>query len=251
MALPATLLESLPTSVSLASALGQSVPSLSEHVRSLGSSLDEALPDGGLLKGAVVEVAVEGGAALGTSVALAACRAAQEEGRQRGGATPWCAFIDPAQSLYAPAVSQAGVELERLLVVRPTLRALSRVATRLVEAQAFSVVVIDTVGSPGSPLEVPIGSWTRVVRRLAIGVENTEASVVLLTDLEARRSLPLPVATRIELERSGVEQLSVRVAKDKRGRVSQSRKVHWQPELIASVAKARSLGRPQHERIAC
>ncbi|MDF3066934.1 MAG: recA [Polyangiaceae bacterium] len=90
--------------------------------------LDALLPDGGLLRGSVVELSAAGEGALGTSLCLAACAQAQAEARARGAHTPWCAFVDPSGTLYGPGVAAAGVELERLLVVRPSLTALSRVA---------------------------------------------------------------------------------------------------------------------------
>jgi recombination protein RecA len=99
---------------------------------------------------------------------------------------------------------------------------------------AFAVVVIDTVGSAGAELEVALGSWPRVVRRLAIAAEGTNGAVVLITDRDARRPLPLPVAQRIELGRPSEAELSIRIAKDRRGRVSSPRTIHWtrpEPDL--------------------
>src|SRR5687767_6270495 len=63
------------------------------------AAIDEVLPDGGLPRGAVVELASASGLGRATTVALAACAAAQREARLRSGdpATvgAWCAFIDP------------------------------------------------------------------------------------------------------------------------------------------------------------
>ena len=164
---------------------------------------------------------------MATTVALSACRAAQEEARRFGGVVPWCAFVDPSATLYAPGVAQAGVALDRLLVVRPPLEALSRVAVRLVESQAFAVTVIDTAGTPGAELDVALGSWTRIVRRLSMALEGSAGLVLLVTDAAAARPLPLPVAMRIELGRPAPDQLSLRIAKDKHGRVSGPRSVAW------------------------
>jgi recombination protein RecA len=175
----------------------------------------------------VVELSVAGGAALATSVALAACRAAGEEATRGGGEAPWCAFVDPSLTLHGPGVAGAAIDLKRLLVVRPSLEALGRTAIRLVESQAFSVVVIDTVGTPGAPLDVGLASWPRVVRRLAMAADEGSSTVLLITDSEARRPLPLPVALRLELQRPGAERLSVRVAKERRGRISSPRTIVW------------------------
>ncbi len=224
MALPAHLLAQLPPGV--VHGLGAANAPAQVGALSLEPVLDAVLPDGGLPRGAVVELAVAGGAALGTRIALGACRAAQAEGRLHGD-PPWCAFVDPAASLYAPGVVQAGLELERLLVVRPPLEALARVTARVVESQAFAVVVIDTVGVPGASVDVALGSWARVVRRLSLAVEGTSGLVLLVTDRDARRPLPLPVAMRVELARLAPDRLALRVAKHRHGRVAAVRHVAW------------------------
>jgi len=225
MALPASLLERLPLALTRP---GGAVSADNRLVLPLGlEELDRVLPDGGLLRGGVVELSVKGGSGLATAVALSACRAAQEEARRFGGAVPWCAFVDPSATLYAPGVVQAGVALDRLLVVRPQLEALSRVALRLVESQAFAVTVIDTAGMPGAELNVALGTWPRVVRRLSMALEGSAGVVLLVTDAAAARPLPLPVAMRIELGRPAQDQLSLRIAKDKHGRVSGPRSIAW------------------------
>jgi recombination protein RecA len=232
MALPAHLLDRLP-----AASLRQhgvrigSAPGPAEPVNaglSLGvEALNRVLPDHGLPRGAVVELSVHGGSSLGTSLGLAACRAAQQAAVEQGGSVPWCAFLDPSGTLYGPGVAAAGVDLERLLVVRPSVEALSRVALRIVETGACAVTVIDTLGVPGQALNINLNAWLRVVRRLAMGVDGTPHSVILLTDAAEPRPLPLPVAQRIELERPSEGKLLVRVAKDKHGRVSSPRPIAW------------------------
>lgn len=195
------------------------------------ASLEELLPDGGIPRGAVVEIASPHGLARATSFALATCAAAQAEATLRGGGPrslgAFCAFIDPWSTLHAPAVLRHSVDLERLLVVRPPLDALARVAVRMAESRAFAVLVIDTVGPPGAvvpdaghPVEssVRLDRWSTVVRRLALAVERTDTALLLLTDVAAPRPLPLPVALRLELARSPT-QWQLRVAKDRHGRV--------------------------------
>jgi recombination protein RecA len=247
MAVPAHLLERLPAQIwrgEPASSLELPSPALSTG----RAEVDEALPDGGLPRGAVVELAISGGAALGTSLALSVCRAAQEEAARHGGGAqdvPWCAVVDPSATLHGPGVESAGLRLDRLLVVRPPTSALERTAIRLVESQAFAVVVIDTAGVPGAPLEVGLGSFPRVVRRIALAAEETGSTVLLVTDAEARRPLPLPVALRLELARLHEGRLSLRIAKDKRGRISGPRSIVWakpraQPLVIA----------PEHRKVA-
>lgn len=228
MALPAHLLQQLPPGVAPArsgqAAAGRTLP------LALGP-VDAALPDGGLPLGAVVELSVQGGAALATQLALAACRAAQAASRQRGGDGAWCAFVDPASSLHAPGVVRAGVTLDRLLVVRPPLEALSRTALRLAESRAFAVLAIDTVGVPGASLDVALAQWPRVVRRLSLAVQGSSALVLLMTDAEAQRPLPLPVAQRLQLSRPSPGELALQVVKDRNGRIGPRRVVPWQGVL--------------------
>lgn len=199
----------------------------------LQSRLEAVLPDGGLPRGAVVEVASSRGLARATSLALLACSAAQHEARLRSGdpltVGAWCAFVDPWATLHAPALTASRVDPSRLLVVRPPLDAIARVAVRIAESRAFTLVAVDTVGVPGAALaashlvdSVRLERWPTVVRRLAIAVERTDTTVVLLTDSAAHRTLPLPVSLRLELTRqlsSGSEQWLVRVAKERHGRV--------------------------------
>jgi recombination protein RecA len=189
-------------------------------------AFDAVLPDGGLPRGQVTEVAVQS-PAQATSLALWACRAAQREAKTRG-SEAWCAFIDPSQSLFAPALGPAGVDASKLLVVRPLDEAVDRVAVKLAEAQVFSVVVIDLVHAAGAAngLESPLNEgapslsrWEKIVRRLSVAIAGTATQVILLTDLNARRALPLPVALRLELQRPSRDRLRLSVAKDKFGRV--------------------------------
>ena len=185
--------------------------------------LDEALPDAGLPRGAVVEIASPYGLARASSIALSACASAQAEATQRGGAETagaWCAWIDPSLTLFAPAVARAGVDLERLLVVQPSSEDVARVAAKVAASGAFAVVVIDLAGVPGQRAGQRLDRWSNAVRRLALSIEGTETTVILLTDAHAPRSMPLPVALRIEVDRAVEDVLMVRIAKDKRGRVT-------------------------------
>jgi recombination protein RecA len=199
--------------------------------------LDGALPDGGLPRGAVSEIASPYGLGQASSIALAACVAAQKDAKLRGGeatAGAWCAWIeglaaeratDELPTLFAPAAARAGVDLDRLLVIRPPLDAVSRVVTRAAESRVFAVIVVDLVGVPGRRAEARLDRWANPVRRLAMAVEHTETAVVLLTDALAPRPLPLPVALRIEVERVAQDRLSLTVAKDRRGRVAAARQL--------------------------
>lgn len=190
--------------------------------------LDRVLPDQGLIRGGVVELAVSAGG-LASTLALGAVRAFQRQQVATFGnaVKPWCAFVDPSSTLYAPGVAASGVALDRLLVVRPPLEALGRVAIKLAESNVFDLVVVDTLGVLGAPVDFSLARFGRVVRRLSMAVDGTPKSVLLLTDSRVPRALPLPVAQRIELARPAIDRLVVRVAKDRRGRVSGPRSVAW------------------------
>ena len=94
---------------------------------------------------------------------------------------------------------------------------LARKATRVVSSRVFAAVVIDTAGVLGARVETSLAAWATAVRRLALAAEGTDTVVLLLTDRDAARPLPLPVALRLELAQTGPEKLSVRVAKERRG----------------------------------
>src|ERR1700735_3384701 len=87
--------------------------------------LDALLPDGGLPRG-VVELAAPHGRGGATSVALAAVRAGQARGKKA-----WCAWVDPEGTLHAPGVIAAGVELERMVVVRAPRTRLARAGLKV------------------------------------------------------------------------------------------------------------------------
>lgn len=216
-----------------------------QPVLSLGiAAIDDALPDGGLPRGSVVEVTASLGLGRATSFALAACAAAQRLAKLRSGndrtVGAWCAFVDPWVTLHAPGAASAGVDLDRLLVLRPSVDALSRVAIRAAASRAFSVVVVDTselLGHGGRAR--PKDNLVNVVRRIAVAIEATDTSVMLLTDASTPRAAPLPTAMRLELdviarrgellrgEADGPRSLraprplqTLRIAKERRGRVS-------------------------------
>ncbi len=80
------------------------------------SAHDARLPGGGWPTASLVEVLL-GAAGLGEVQlflpALVECQ------RRADGETPWLVWIAPPHEPYAPALAQQGIELGRLLVVRP------------------------------------------------------------------------------------------------------------------------------------
>jgi hypothetical protein len=208
------------------------------RVLSLGlRPLDDVLPQQGLPLGSVVELQVRGASGAATSFALSVCRAALSLGEQAAGALlphrgqaqreqRWCAFIDPSATLFAPGVAQLGVNLQRLLIVRPDIKAIERIAVRIAEAKIVSVLVIDLRGALGDQA-LDERRWQRTVRRLSLAVKSLSTCVVLITQANVRASLPLPVALRLEFDRGSSDTFQIRVAKERTGRISPARDVPW------------------------
>jgi cell division inhibitor SulA/protein ImuA len=84
------------------------------------SSLDARLPGGGWPTASLIEVLLDE-TGLGEVQlflpALVACQRSVTPGG--GGDAPWLVWIAPPHEPYAPALAQQGIELGRLLVVRP------------------------------------------------------------------------------------------------------------------------------------
>lgn len=109
---------------------------LPEEVVASGlAALDEGLLSGGFPRG---QISVLSGLPGTGRMTVAAHVLAAET--QRGRAAAW---IDAERSLYPPALVRLGVELTRLLIVRPARPELVVKATELVvDAGAFGVVVL-------------------------------------------------------------------------------------------------------------
>lgn len=189
--------------------------------------LERVLPDHGFPRG-VIEIAspitkhgaMRGGA---TTIALSAMRAVHAGLTHAGVGRAWCAWITEAQAppLYAPAVAQAGVDLERLLIVRPSPADLARTVVRVAASGAFDLVVIDAPAGLDSAARSRRArvDGSVVIRKLALAAEETGTTFIVLTNLYTSRAVPWPVALRIEVERRP-EAIAVRVTKDRRGRAS-------------------------------
>ncbi len=189
--------------------------------------VDALLPDNGLPRGVIELVAprVLGGV---TRLCLSAVRAAQARD-----ARAWCAWLDPEGTLYAPGIAKAGVDLTRLFIVRPSRSQLGRIAVKVAASGAFAVVVVDLhpVGEATVAREKPSRGARRplppevVVRKLALASEERGATVLLATDARVARDVPWPVALRLEMARPTPDTLTIRVAKEKRGRIGQTRTI--------------------------
>jgi recombination protein RecA len=189
-------------------ALGAEAPSVGSL--SFGWSLEQ-----GWLRGQVTELCVAPSGGLGTRLALGACAQAQQLKNGFSDEANWCAFVDPSGSLYAPGVAAQGVRLDRLLVVRPPIEALGRVALRLARSKVFVLLVVDTSAILGQSRGMDWGGWARIVRQMSLALEGSDASVLLLTKEGDPRPVALPVARRIEARRIKPDVLRLRTARDR------------------------------------
>src|SRR6202521_4992441 len=89
-------------------------------VWSTGSSaLDARLPGGGWPTASLIEVLVDETGLGEVQLFLPALVACQRSTTQGNRYSPWLVWIAPPHEPYAPALAQQGIELGRLLVVRP------------------------------------------------------------------------------------------------------------------------------------
>ena len=193
-------------------------------------ALEAALPDGGLPGRSVVELQAPHVLGGSTFLALSAIRSLQHE-RPHG----WCAWVDPEGSLYAPALAAAGLDLQRLLVVRPPRADLPRTAMKALLAGVFDLLVVDMAPVVGTGIANASGaspprragpSPAVFIRQLALRAAETGTTVLLLSDARHPRDLPWPVALRLELAHTPTT-LSLRVAKERAGRVRPAQSIPW------------------------
>jgi protein ImuA len=153
-------------------------------------AVDRALPGGGFPRGALSELT--GGPASGkTAVALSVL--------SRLGQDELFAWIDGRAELYPPAAAARGVDLDRLLVVRPPAppggeppwRAGLWAAEALLASGAFGAVVIEV------PLPRAVPGAESVARRIQAAVDRGGAVGLWLG--AARTGLRVPAAVRLEL----------------------------------------------------
>jgi protein ImuA len=155
------------------------------------AEMDAALPGGGFPRGALSELV--GGPASGkTAVALALLSALGQEDLS--------AWVDARGELYPPAGAALGVDLARLLIVRPAAeegagaeppRTALWAAEALLGAGAFAAVVVDI------PLRGPARGWDGIARRLQSAVEKGGAVGLWLS--APGGAARVPAAVRIEL----------------------------------------------------
>jgi len=170
--------------------------------------VDAVLPGGGFPRGALSELA--GGPASGKTAVVLALFAAL-------GREDLAAYVDGRGELYPPAAAARGVDLARLLVVRPALvpgsaagaQARRTVHTALWAAEAllgsgaFAAVAIDV------PVPRAVEGADAIARRLQSAAEKGGAVGLWLG---AGKGLRVPAAIRIELAAEGERIVARRAA---------------------------------------
>jgi hypothetical protein len=130
------------------------------------ASLDRALGPTGIPHGRLTEIFGDRSSGKTTLAyaLLAACTHHGDIG----------AYIDPQASLFAPAAEAAGIDLERLIVVRPShAQALRRAVDAIVRSGACAVVIVDAAG--GDALQ------THHCARLVAQAERNATTLVALS----------------------------------------------------------------------
>lgn len=184
---------------------------------------DALLPGRGLPLGSAVELC--GAAASGrTSLALRAVAAAHGDGRL-------AAYVDGPGELYAPAASALGVDLTRLLRVRPREPGqLVWSAVQLARSGAFTCVVLDLGGSGVRPRPAD-------TKRLADAAFRGGSLLLLLTSPEA----PGDGMLRVEVEAT-VTGLRAEVVRSRQGGMGARAVIPWE-QLHPALGAQRSDGR--------
>ena len=142
----------------------------------VGSGLPELdrVCRGGLPRGRISEVVITAGG--GATVLYAVLAAASGRGEV-------AALVDPADGFVAASAVHAGVDLERLLWVRPRgWKAALHTAEVILETGGFGLLVVDLWVRPATAATVPVASWVRLDKC----VRETQTVVVVLS---ARRTV--------------------------------------------------------------
>jgi hypothetical protein len=154
-------------------------------------ALDARLPGGGWPTASLIEVLLDTPGLGEIQLFLPALVQCQ---RKASGDTPWLVWIAPPHEPFAPALAQQGIELDRLIIVRPTT------ATEALWAaeQALSSGVCAAV------LLWLKGTDDRWLRRLKLAAEAGGALGVLFRP-ERHRFESSPAALRLLLTRGAAE----------------------------------------------
>jgi hypothetical protein len=166
------------------------------------SSLDARLPGGGWPTASLIEVLLEDTGLGEVQLFLPALVASQ--GRIE---SPWLVWISPPHEPYAPALAQQGIQLNRLLVVRPA----SATEALWAAEQALSSGVCAAV------LLWLKGTDDRWLRRLKLAAEAGGALCVLFRP-ERHRYESSPATVRLLVSKGDIEAPRIDLLKVQGGR---------------------------------
>ncbi len=175
-------------------ALPQGPPS-TPHISTTFPDLDAALSIGGLPRGRITEIV---GPATSGKVTLAAKVLAAAHGEREA----VCAWLDLSRTCDPDYLRRCGLDLDRLLIVRPENAADALAITlHLVESQALAALVFDGMADlPGSASIEPVLAGT--LERLATVVARTETAALFLAEPYAQyRTLAHVAALRLAIRR--------------------------------------------------
>ncbi len=150
----------------------------------------DALLGGGFPKGEVTALAGALGAGASTLVARALARATA--------AGDVCAWVDGEQSLSAPALAELGVDLSRVLWVRPAPAEAVWAAQLVARSGAFALIALD-----GADTAAETGAAYRLTDAVRAG---GTALVLLSRDRPATASVKLRLEASVERGRPSIEE---------------------------------------------
>ena len=180
---------------------GRVSPSTSDRLSTGFLPLDAVLPGGGWPQGALTEI-------LPMREGIGELRLVIPALMRLSRSNRWIAWIAPPRMPYAPALATVGIDLSRVLLVRPTTKADTLWATE----QALRY------GKCGAVLAWPRQVNYRTLRRLQLAAEAGQAWGFLFRSPREKNS-PSPAALRLRLEPLGAG-LAAQILKCRGGHVT-------------------------------
>jgi len=139
-------------------------------------ALDELLPHGGFVRGAVHEILSHPRHGVPRFFALLLARAASVENSKSNGAIVWC---DPRGEIYPPAVAALDIPLERLYLLHPRTSA----------DQAWAIAECMRCTGVGATI-APVRRLSRIeARKLQLAAERGGGAGILLRSFDKSASV--------------------------------------------------------------
>ncbi len=143
--------------------------------------LDDALPHGGWPLGALTEILIDREGIGELRLVMPALARLSREGR-------WLAWISPPYIPYAPALAQHGIDVTRVMLVRP----------KADNDHFWAVEQALRAGTCGAVLAWPTAGDSRRLRRLQLAAEAGNSWGLLFRPLRSARQSS-PAALRLQL----------------------------------------------------